>query len=695
MNTVIDKLKELGLTSAKAESIAKFLDLRLKMSSPLMCWQQLVETFFLRQDYPFEIQLFLYKVIYPFWDKEPAPAWFPGEEMMENSNISALMHEKGFTDYNALHEWSTQNYSDFWRTMVTKLNIIFDQDFSHIINLENGIENPLWFEGSKLNIINSCFQADPKAIAIISQNEQGHCNQITYEVLNTLSDSIAKAISCRFLRGDSLAIIMPMTIDAIAIYLGIIKAGCVVVSIADSFSTEEIASRLNISKARAVFTQSCIHREDKKFDLYQKVISADSPMTVVLPESFKELDQNSATCPLREKDITWDEFLLDSHNKRAFSLASCNPYDPINILFSSGTTGDPKAIPWTQSTPIKCSSDAYLHHNLQSGDIFCWPTNLGWMMGPWLIFATLINKATIGLYLGSPNRQSFGQFIANHKITHLGVVPTLVRTWRNSACMENLDWSSIKLFSSTGECSNVEDMLYLMSLAHYRPIIEYCGGTEIGGAYITGSVVQASAPAALTTAALGIDFVILNEDGQISNKGEVALIPPSIGLSTELLNKNHHENYYHGMPTLNNIPLRRHGDELERYPNGFYRLHGRVDDTMNLAGIKVSAAEIERVLNNHAAILDSAAITIEPEMGGPSHLIIFAVLAAIPKLVTQAKMNKNELKFELQSLLKEHLNPLFKIHEVIIIEALPRTASNKVMRRVLRSEYERSTSNTR
>ena len=139
------------------------------------------------------------------------------------------------------------------------------------------------------------------------------------------------------------------------------------------------------------------------------------------------------------------------------------------------------------------------------------------------------------------------------------------------------------------------------------------------------------------------------------------------------------------MPQLNSkVLLRRHGDEIERYSNGFYRLHGRIDDTMNLSGIKISSAEIERSLNLHPKILETAAIAVEPAGGGPSQLIIYVVLKNQNEILSIIDSDWKEL----QNIIKQHLNPLFKIEQVICIPALPRTASNKVMRRVLREEYE-------
>jgi acetyl-CoA synthetase len=386
---------------------------------------------------------------------------------------------------------------------------------------------------------------------------------------------------------------------------------------------------------------------------------------------------------LRPGDRTWTDFLSPNDH---FTAIPTQASAPINILFSSGTTGEPKAIPWTQTTPIKAASDGHLHQDIHSGDVVAWHTNLGWMMGPWLIYASLINRATIALYDGSPSDRSFGTFIQNARVTMLGVVPSLVNTWRRTGCMNGLDWSHLKAFSSTGECSNPQDMLFLMALAGYKPIIEYCGGTEIGGGYLTGTLVQPCSPSTFTTPALGLDIVIVDAAGHSANKGEAFIIPPSIGLSTELLNCDHHQVYFADTPPFA-FPLRRHGDQLERLSNRYYRAQGRVDDTMNLNGIKVSAVEIEQTLNTVPEISETAAVAIAPSDGGPNQLVIYAVLT--PQI---SPFSAATLQTLLQTTLKQRLNPLFKIHAVVVVESLPRTASNKIMRRVLRDRHYQKTS---
>ncbi len=326
--------------------------------------------------------------------------------------------------------------------------------------------------------------------------------------------------------------------------------------------------------------------------------------------------------------------------------------------------------------------DGRFHHDIHSDDLVAWPTNLGWMMGPWLIFATLINRAAMALYEDVPTDRSFGRFVADAGVTILGVVPSLVAAWRSTACMEGLDWRAIRLFSSTGEASNHDDMAYLMDLAGNKPIIEYCGGTETGGGYITGTVVQPVVPATFSTPTLGIDFRILDEAGGPASSGELFLVPPSIGLSTELLNRNHHEVYYEGTPETDEV-LRRHGDHMEALEGGYYRAHGRIDDTMNLSGIKVGSAEIERALLGVSGLIETAAVAVEPPGGGPSRLVVFAV----PK--PGAVLEPETLRREMQQAIGSQLNPLFKVHDVVLVDALPRTASAKVMRRELRAYYAR------
>lgn len=664
----LEQIVKCGVNQTTAIAILSQINQSLISLPPVDCWQYFSREL-LQPNHPFALHELLYQTVFADWDSsqgEP-PVWIPAEEQIKATNIAALMQELDIGSYSKLHTWSVQNRPDFWEVMIKRLQICFQTEYARVVDLSHGVEAPQWLVGARLNIIESCFQADRDAIAIIWQKPGGSLFTISYGELEALTNRIANSLQDRgYVPGDRLAIAMPMTAEAVAIYLGIIKAGCVVVSIADSLATEEIATRLHLSQAKAIFTQDYILRASKQLPLYSKIIAANPLRAIVFPSN------SSVSVKLRPQDLAWNYFLSP---QESFTAVSANPDAHTNILFSSGTTGKPKAIPWTHTTPIKCAVDGYLHHDIHAGEIIAWPTNLGWMMGPWLIYASLINQATIALYYDTPTSRGFGKFVRDARVNMLGVVPSLVNTWKVSGCMQGVDWSAIKAFSSTGECSTPQDMLFLMSLAGYQPIIEYCGGTEIGGGYLTGTLVQPCIPSSFTTPALGLDLVIFDEQGNPANQGEAFIIPPSIGLSTELLNRDHHQVYFADTPAVN---LRRHGDRLERLPNSYYRAQGRADDTMNLSGIKVSSAEIERVLNTVEGVKETAAIAISPPLGGTSQLVIYAVVAP------QVRTDRDCLMVAMQRAIKQHLNPLFKIGDLELVSTLPRTASNKVMRRILR-----------
>lgn len=603
------------------------------------------------------------------------PAWVPTDNIIAKANISQFMAELGLQKVKDFHQWTIQHYQDFWLTMINKLGIVFQTMPIQLGDFSQGLENPQWFPGAKINIVDSCFTAPATQVAIVYQDANKNMTRITYGELNSLSNRIANSLTAHgFLPGDAIGIVMPMNMEAIAIYLGIIKMGGVVVSIADSFSSKEMETRFTITNTKAVFTQDFIPWMDKKIPLYEKVCQTNVPIIILFG------NKDTPLMPNRKKDIKWLDFLS---NNTHFKTVSCDPMQACHILFSSGTTSLPKAIPWNHTTPIKVASDAYFHQNIQRDDILAWPTNLGWMMGPWLVFAAFINQASIAVYTGAPKDRAFGEFIQHARVTMLGLVPTLVASWKESKCMENLDWSAIKVFSSSGECSNADDMRYLMKLGGNKPIIEYCGGTEIGGAYISSTVIEDNYPTLFSTPTMGLAFTILDENRQPADIGEVAIIPPSIGLSTTLLNADHHHVYFENMPTQNGILLRRHGDQIIRLPNGYFSILGRMDDTMKLGGIKISATEIERAISGIPHITELAAIAVPGENNsGPSRLIIYAVATS--------ELNKQEIQHEMQKRINQHLNPLFKIYDIVLINELPKTASNKIMRRLLRDQYIKS-----
>ena len=594
--------------------------------------------------------------------------WQPDDATVGNANVTAVMRQRGLDSYADLHRWSIEDRGGFWQMVLNRLGIVFDEPPEEI--LIGSPRQPTWLAGARLNIVDSCFTAPAEKTAVVYRQE-GTIHRLSYGDLRHRVGQFARGLTdCGVGAGHRVAIAMPMTVEAVVAYLGTVAVGATVVSIADSFAPQEIAARLRMTEPALVVTQDLFFRSGREHPMFEKVADAGAPKCVVV--------DTGGGVPIREGDATWDQFLGD---EGLLDPVPCAPDGHVNILFSSGTTGEPKAIPWTHLTAVKSAMDGHFHHDIHPDDLVAWPTNLGWMLGPWLIFAALINDAAMALYDDAPTGRGFIDFVRDTGVTVLGFVPSIVAAWRATGVLEGSGWTNLRVLSSSGEASVPEDYAWLMDTAGGVPVIEYCGGTEIGGGYISGTVVQDAVPATFTTPALGLDVRILDDDGRPSDNGEMYIVPPSFGLSQELLGRDHDEVYYAGVPE-SDVVLRRHGDHMERLPNGYYRALGRVDDTMNLGGVKISSAELERVVGMIDGVVEVAAVAVSPSGGGPSRLVIYGVPA--PDVQADPEVWKREM----QQAIRSELNPLFKIHQVVVVDALPRTASAKVMRRELRARYE-------
>ncbi|XP_051131295.1 probable CoA ligase CCL12 [Andrographis paniculata] len=672
-------------------------------------WRHIVARKLLKPQHPHALHQLVYYSVYRDRDDAihgPPLYWFPSLHQAIHTNLGRIMESHGprllgasykdpITSFKQFQQFSVQHPEMYWPLVLKELSVQFSLPPKCILDTSDKSKpHGTWLPGAILNIADCCIQPNSylkkhdDSLAIVWRDEGCDDLNVKSMTLKELREQVmvvATALSLKFNKGDAIAIDMQMTVTAVIIYLAIVVAGLVVVSIADSFAPKEIATRLRISKAKAIFTQDFLVRGGRRFPLYSKVVESDPEIVIVIPATGKDV-----AISLRNQDISWGSFLSS-----APQLTSSNFFSPVyqpiesvtNILFSSGTTGEPKAIPWTQLSPIRCTADSWTHLNVQSEDVVCWPTNLGWVMGPITLYTCFLTGATLALYHGSPLDHGFGKFVQDAGVTMLGTVPSLVRTWKTTNCMEGLDWTKIKTFSTTGETSNVDDDLWLSSRAYYKPIIECCGGTELSSSYIQGNLLQPQSFGAFSSASMGTGLVILDENGNPYPDdqpcvGEVGLFPRYMGATDRLLNADHEEVYFKGMPLYKGMQLRRHGDMLKRTIGGYLMVQGRVDDTMNLGGIKTSSVEIEAVCNlADESIMETAAVSVAPPEGGPEQLAIFVVLKKGLNAETDV------LKTKFSRAIQTNLNPLFKVRFVRTVSELPRTMSNKLLRRVLRDQF--------
>ena len=682
-------------------------------------WREFVETS-RREPLPFEEHLAAFLRIYDGRRPEDGPpaVWAPDEETVRRSNLQASMAAVGTDRYDDFHAWSVRDPSAFWTHTLERLGIVFTRPPDAILDLDGDVRDPRWLPGAELNIVDSCFTADSDRPAVVTPRpDDESLSTTTYGELESLVNRVANGLRDRGLAPDrAIALYMPLNLECVVAYLAIIRAGSRVVSIADSFPPAEIRRRMAIAGSSCAVTMDRYVHAGKVLPHYDTVVEAGVSTIIVVPSGGDSRSGGDAS-QLRPGDIAWPDLLSDDDT---FESVTGDPYRTTNVLFSSGTTGEPKAIPWNHLTPIKSAMDGHYHQDIQSDEVTTWPTNIGWMMGPWLIYATLVNGACMALYPGAANTPEYLRFIRSAGVTMQGVIPSLVRTWRRGGMVEGshgditeeIDWPSVRVFSSTGEPASRSDYLWLMSQAGYRaPVIEYLGGTEIGGGHLACTVLQPCSPAAFSTANLGVDFVILDEKGAEigeGNTGELFLVPPAMGMSQQLLNGGHDEVYYEGCPAgPRGEVLRRHGDNTKRLHHGYFRSQGRADDGMNLGGIMVSPLELERITDGHSAVYESAAVAVQPEGEGAERLVVFIVpedgggavgsrdadfrtTAGSRAADTRAGLDSDpnpdpdSLKSELQALVSSGLNPLFRIYRVVVVDELPHTASGKLVRRTLR-----------
>lgn len=677
-------------------------------------WAAVAAAGVLRPEHPHALHQLVYYSAYAGWDRAargPPPYWFPSPTDCKQTNLGRLMEANGpkllgssyrdpISSFNHFYRFSVENQEVYWSMVLKQLAVKFKQEPMSILSTsDRSKKGGTWLQGAVLNIAECCLlpclslKRTDDSTAIIWRDEgldDYPVNRMSLKELRSQVITVAHALDAIFEKGDPIAIDMPMTCNAVIIYLAIILGGFVVVSIADSFAPQEIGSRMGVSKAKAIFTQDFIVRGGKKVPLYSRVIQGTSSKVVVIPAIGDSLG-----IMLRDGDMSWKDFLSHAAGRSSSYSPVYQSVDALtNILFSSGTTGEPKAIPWTQLSPIRCASDTWAHLDVRPCDIGCWPTNLGWVMGPIIIYSCFLTGATLALYHGSPLGRDFCKFVQDAGVTVLGSVPSLVKSWKAGNCAEGLDWTKIRVLGTTGEASDIDDNLWLTSRASYKPIVECCGGTELASSYIQGSLLRPQAFGAFSGASMSTGFVILDEQGtpypdDIPCSGEVGLFPLYFGATDRLLNADHDKVYFDGMPIYKGRQLRRHGDIIQRTVGGYYIVQGRADDTMNLGGIKTSSVEIERVCNRaDECLLETAAVSIKPSGGGPEHLAILAVLKD-----RSAQYDVNLLKRKFQTAIQKNLNPLFKVSYVKVVAEFPRTASNKLLRRVLRDQLAQELSN--
>lgn len=647
-------------------------------------------------------------------------AWTPTPEVIERAQLTRFMKQVGVSTWDDLYKYSIADVERFTGEVLKFLDIKFDPPYENILDTSNGVELPRWlgtsepeavatgFSSAGLNITTICldrWQTDEMKDqpAVIWESEEQHSqDEVTYEKLWYHVDEVANGLrQDGFSKGDAIGIHLPMMVETVVSLLAIGRIGGIAVPVFSGYGVEAIASRLNAVGAKALITCTWFPRRGKRFDSLSIANSAvkECPTIrkayIVSQRSIEDLD-------FAGLDQRFDDYYaLSGADPIPRSIEPTSAEDPLIILYTSGTTGQPKGITHTHASfPIKAAQDMAFGTDVGKGTRISWYTDLGWMMGPWLIYGALINGATICIYDGAPDYPTpdrMWEFCAKHKVEVLGISPTMIRSLatHGDELPKNHDLSSLRAFASTGEPWNPDPWWWLFEKVgdSKLPIINYSGGTEISGGILMNNPLLPIKPCGFSAPCLGMDVGIFDDEGKSvpdGAVGELVIKQPWIGMARGFWqdNERYLDTYW---SRFKDIWV--HGDWAMKDADGHYFILGRSDDTLKVAGKRVGPAEVESILVSHPQVIEAAIIGVPDEAKGTA-MVAFVVMSSEIQVMSEGEpsdsqltTHNSQLETELKALVAKDMGKPLAPSKIHIVEAIPKTRNGKVMRRVIRSAY--------
>ena len=635
----------------------------------------------------------------------------PDRKFVESTNVYAFMQEYGIEDYGELIERTTTDVPGveesgvdwFWDVLVDYLGIEFDEPYEEVRDDTDGPQFSEWYPGGKINITHNVVDrhADSDSgtrnrVACLWEGEDGEVRTLTFHELGRETNRVANALEERGIEtGDTVGLYMPMIPEVIPILYGCFAVGAIAVPIFSGFGVDAVATRIEDSECRALFTGDGFYRRGEPIYLKETADRAIEEVghvkhTIVYDrlgsrESTREED-DGPTIPWNDRDEWWDEAVGSQSDE--YDTQSLPSGQESMLLYSSGTTGRPKGIVHTHAgVLLQCAKELYFGFDLKPADRFFWVSDIGWMMGPWTLIGNHAFGGTVFMYEGAPDYpepDQFWEMIDRHGITQFGISPTAIRALRKESddWIEGHDLSSLRLLGSTGEPWDPESWQWFYEEigGGETPIINISGGTEICGCFLMPMPIQPLKPCTLGGPGLGMDIDIVDSSGRsVADDHERGFLVardscPSMTKSLWSGDERYLREYWSSWENLWD-----HGDWARKDEDGFWFLHGRADDALNVAGRKVGPAEIEGALIEHDAVNQAAAVGVPDDTTGT------AVVAYV--ILEPGAKPSDELEAELREAVGDRLGKPFRPREILFVEEFPKTQSGKIIRRAMKAAY--------
>jgi acetyl-CoA synthetase len=615
--------------------------------------------------------------------------WEPSKEYIEGANITKFMKKNNIRDYQELIKKSTDDIEWFWNAAMRDMDIEWFEPYEKVYDDSKGIQWTKWFIGGKLNIVHNCIDKYMKSnkkdnIAIIWEDEKGSSCKLTYEELYFEVNKFANALKkLGIKKSDRIGIYMPMVPEIVIAFLAIMKIGAISIPIFSGFGGHALASRLDIAGAKVLITADGSERRGKTVEIKKE---ADKGLNEVKSLEhvivYKRLD---IEIPWDEqRDIWWHEII--SNQSDQCKTESMNSEDYAMIIFSSGTTGRPKGTVHTHGGALaQIAKELRYYFDVKENDIFFWLTDIGWMMGPWMIIGVQSFGSTIVIFEGAPNFPNpdrLWDLIEKHKITIFGISPTAIRLLMRygNKWVKKHNLKSLRILGSTGEPWDPDSWNWFFEKIGRKrnPIINISGGTEIVGCFLSPLPITSLKPCTLRGPGLAMDIDVFDDNGKpIRGKmGHLVAKKPAPSMTRGFWNEPNRyiETYWSKWPNI-----WYHGDWAKIDEDGFWSLHGRSDDTIKVAGRRTGPAEIEAALIEHNAVSEAATIGVPDDLKGED-IVCFVVLK--PGYDPSEEL-RDELKAQVVKIMGKTLKP----RDIKFVQDLPKTRSAKIVRRIIKAKF--------
>ncbi len=615
--------------------------------------------------------------------------WKPTKDYVEKANITRFMKKHNIKNYKELIKKSTEDIEWFWDAAVKDLNIKWYKPYEKVFDDTDGIQWTKWFIGGKTNIVLNCLDkhvnSDRKNnVAVTWENESGDVRRLTYKELSSEVNRFANALKeLGVKKGDRIGIYMPMVPETIIGFLAVMKIGGISIPIFSGFGSHALASRLQIAGAKLLLTADGSVRRGKTVEIKKEVDKAIDTVTTL--EHIIVYRRLGIDITWKEgRDIWWKDIV--AHQSDKCETLEMDSEDYAMIIFSSGTTGPPKGTVHTHGGALaQIGKELGYYFDVKENDVFFWLSDIGWMMGPWMIIGVYNFGGNIVIFEGAPNYPDPGklwELIEKHKITTFGISPTAIRLLMKygDKWVKKYDLSSLRFLGSTGEPWDPDSWNWFFEKVGRKkiPIINISGGTEIVGCFLSPLPITPLKPCTLGGPGLGMDIDVFDDNGKsIRGKmGHLVAKKPAPSMTRGFWNepKRYLDTYWSKWPNI-----WYHGDWASVDENGFWFLHGRSDDTIKIAGRRTGPAEIEAALIEHPAVSEAATIGVPDEIKGED-IVCFVVLK--PGYDPNEKL-REELKGQVIKIMGKTLKP----RDIKFVNDLPKTRSAKIVRRIIKATF--------